>query len=102
MDREQHSAEGQVRCHDVYDRDTHSQGAPIRVAVDTHHAAVRLQDGVVAGQAAHGTVAAESANGDVDEPGMPCGENLVIAQAPPGHGADLEVLDQSFGVPAQP
>ena len=79
---------------DHRDADAHRSG--LGRPVDAHHAAHRLQHGVVAGQAAQRAIGAEARDRAVDEARMPLRER-VVAEAPLLHRAGQEILDQHVG-----
>ena len=81
----------------VHDRRAHPQGAGAVMAVDGHQPDHRLDDRVVAGQAAERTFAAEAGDAAMDQTRKALRQHIGIADAPFLHAAGLVVLDQHIG-----
>ena len=82
---------------DVHQRHADTGGAAVRVAVDAHHAAHRLQHRVVAGQAAQRTVGAEAGDAAIDQARKLGRQHIGVAEAPFFHRAGEKVFDQHVG-----
>src|SRR6185312_14929233 len=67
------------------------------IAIDAHEPGHCLEDRVVTRQSPERTVAPESRNAAMDQPGEARREILLIAEAPFLHAARLEILDQHIG-----
>ena len=79
---------------DIHQRHADTGGAAVRVAVDAHHPAHRLQHGVVAGQAAQRTVGAEAGDAAIDQARKLGRQHIGVAEAPFFHRAGEKVFDQ--------
>jgi hypothetical protein len=97
MQRQQH-ADHAVQSHaEIDQRRAHAHRPGVLRAVDAHQPGHRLHSGVVAGQAAIGTVIAEAGDVAIDQLRELRLEHLLVADAPFLERAGLEVVDQDVG-----
>jgi len=78
---------------DVDERDPDADGPAFGRSVDGKHPDEALNDRVVTGTTAEGTVGAEPGDAAVDESGKPLGQKST-PDSPPLEGSGLQVLDQ--------
>ena len=87
----------QARGH-IDDGHADAGGFTLRIAVDAHESAERLNGSVVARQSAERAGRAKAGDAAVDQPGKARAQHIVVAHAPALQRADLEVFDQHIGV----
>ena len=97
MQRHQDADRGIEAGAHIHHRGAETHRAGGRVAVDAHQPGHRLQDRVIARQAAQRAIGAEAGDAAMDQPGKPLLQHRLIAQPPFLHRARLEVLDQHVG-----
>src|SRR5688572_24152357 len=95
-EREGDTLRSQQARYQVGDGNTHSKRSAVGVASDAHQAAFGLDDGVVAGLIATGTVLTEPGDGADNEPVMLLSQCGVI-KTNPRHCSRPEVLDEHIG-----